>query len=144
MSTVALSITICLTLICAPSCPATAQTSAFPPQEQAFRNVPKAVRCGSLLTVHLLSLLSDEDTLDELPQFFNVLRGNMSVVGPRPERPHFVKRCLDEISRYDSRHRLKVGITGWVQVKGWVERQYFDTEALRIWPLLPPELELLV
>ena len=58
-------------------------------------------------------------SLDEIPQFFNVLRGDMSVVGPRPERPHFVRRFLQEISHYDSRHRLKVGITGWAQVNGW-------------------------
>ncbi len=57
-------------------------------------------------------------SLDELPQFFNVLKGDMSVVGPRPERPHFVSRFLEEISHYDSRHRLKVGITGWAQVNG--------------------------
>ena len=43
----------------------------------------------------------------------------MSVVGPRPERPYFVKKFLEEISHYDTRHRLKVGITGWAQVNGW-------------------------
>lgn len=58
-------------------------------------------------------------SLDELPQFLNVLKGEMSVVGPRPERPYFVKKFLEEISHYDSRHRLKVGITGWAQVNGW-------------------------
>jgi Undecaprenyl-phosphate glucose phosphotransferase len=58
-------------------------------------------------------------SLDELPQFFNVLKGEMSVVGPRPERPYFVKKFLNEISHYDTRHRLKVGITGWAQVNGW-------------------------
>jgi Undecaprenyl-phosphate glucose phosphotransferase len=57
-------------------------------------------------------------SLDELPQFFNVLKGEMSVVGPRPERPYFVKKFLEEISHYDTRHRLKVGITGWAQVNG--------------------------
>jgi len=58
-------------------------------------------------------------SLDELPQFFNVLRGDMSVVGPRPERPYFVKQFLHDIHTYHSRHRLKVGITGWAQVNGW-------------------------
>lgn len=58
-------------------------------------------------------------SLDELPQFFNVLRGDMSVVGPRPERPRFVEKFLNEVARYNSRHRLKVGITGWAQVNGW-------------------------
>jgi Undecaprenyl-phosphate glucose phosphotransferase len=56
--------------------------------------------------------------LDELPQFFNVLRGDMSVVGPRPERPFFVQKFLKDIEKYQARHFLKVGITGWAQVNG--------------------------
>lgn len=57
-------------------------------------------------------------SLDELPQFINVLNGDMSVVGPRPERPHFVQKFLHEVTRYNNRHALKVGITGWAQVNG--------------------------
>lgn len=67
----------------------------------------------------LIGPLLRKSSLDELPQFFNVLKGNMSVVGPRPERPFFVNEFLKEISHYNRRHRLKVGITGWAQINGW-------------------------
>jgi Undecaprenyl-phosphate glucose phosphotransferase len=81
-------------------------------------------------------------SLDELPQFFNVLKGDMSVVGPRPERPHFVEKFGVEIPRYHARHYLKVGITGWAQVNGWrgdtsIERRVeHDLYYLRNWSLL--------
>jgi lipopolysaccharide/colanic/teichoic acid biosynthesis glycosyltransferase len=55
--------------------------------------------------------------LDELPQLINVLRGEMSFVGPRPERPHFVDTLSKIIPYYDERHSVKPGITGWAQIK---------------------------
>lgn len=58
-------------------------------------------------------------SLDELPQFFNVLRGDMSLVGPRPERPPFVEKFREKIPKYMLRHRVKSGITGWAQINGW-------------------------
>lgn len=73
-------------------------------------NDPRRTKIGRFLR---------KTSLDELPQFFNVLRGEMSVVGPRPERPHFVRRFLKDVSYYNDRHRLKAGITGWAQINGW-------------------------
>lgn len=58
-------------------------------------------------------------SLDELPQFFNVLAGSMSVVGPRPERPEFIQEFSREIPRYMLRHKTKAGLTGLAQVRGW-------------------------
>ncbi|MEN9724099.1 MAG: hypothetical protein RJB38_2085 [Pseudomonadota bacterium] len=58
-------------------------------------------------------------SLDELPQFWNVLKGDMSLVGPRPERPVFVEKFRNEIPGYMLRHKVKAGITGWAQVNGW-------------------------
>ena len=57
--------------------------------------------------------------LDELPQLFNVLRGEMSLVGPRPERSYFIERFRDTIPHYMLRHAVKSGMTGWAQVHGW-------------------------
>jgi Undecaprenyl-phosphate glucose phosphotransferase len=57
--------------------------------------------------------------LDELPQFWNVLKGDMSIVGPRPERPYFVEQFKHLIPQYMLRHKVKAGITGWAQVNGW-------------------------
>ena len=58
-------------------------------------------------------------SLDELPQFLNVLIGDMSIVGPRPERPIFVEQFKEEIPDYMKKHLVKAGITGWAQVHGW-------------------------
>ncbi|MBU0581393.1 MAG: sugar transferase [Candidatus Margulisbacteria bacterium] len=57
-------------------------------------------------------------SIDELPQLFNVFKGEMSLVGPRPERPYFVKRYLKEIPNYNERHLIKGGMTGWAQING--------------------------
>lgn len=58
-------------------------------------------------------------SLDELPQLFNVLKGEMSLVGPRPERPVFVEKFKHEVPGYMQKHRVKAGITGWAQINGW-------------------------
>lgn len=58
-------------------------------------------------------------SIDELPQFFNVLKGDMSVVGPRPERPQFVDKFKEEIPRYMVKHQVRPGLTGWAQINGY-------------------------
>ncbi len=58
-------------------------------------------------------------SLDELPQLFNGLKGEMSLIGPRPERPMFVERYKDEVPHYMKKHLVKAGLTGWAQVHGW-------------------------
>lgn len=78
-------------------------------------------------------------SMDELPQFLNVLRGEMSVVGPRPERPFFVGKFSDEIPHYNLRHTGEVGITGWAQIHGYrgdtciQTRVKYDLEYLEQW-----------
>jgi exopolysaccharide biosynthesis polyprenyl glycosylphosphotransferase len=75
----------------------------------AAREDPRRTRLGSFLR---------RWSLDELPQLWNVLRGEMSLVGPRPERPVFVHRFEERVADYYDRHRVKSGITGWAQVHG--------------------------
>jgi Undecaprenyl-phosphate glucose phosphotransferase len=71
---------------------------------------PRRTRLGTFLR---------KTSLDELPQLWNVLRGDMSLVGPRPERPVFVEKFRSEIPHYMLRHKVRAGITGWAQVNGW-------------------------
>ena len=58
-------------------------------------------------------------SIDELPQLFNILKGDMSLVGPRPERPQFVGMFKEEIPRYMIKHQVRPGLTGWAQVNGY-------------------------
>ena len=90
------------------SMPVNAESSSGPVWAKAGEN--RATRVGAFLR---------KTSLDELPQFINVLKGDMSVVGPRPERPVFIENFKDHVPRYMQRHKVKAGITGWAQVNGW-------------------------
>ena len=98
----------------------------------AKRGDPRCTRTGNLLRCWCL---------DELPQLFNVLRGDMSLVGPRPERPYFVQQFSQSIPAYDQRHQVRPGITGWAQINGWrgdtslEQRVEFDLFYIRNWSL---------
>lgn len=74
------------------------------------RNDPRVTSIGRILR---------KTSLDETPQFFNVLKGDMSLVGPRPERPQFVEKFKEEIPRYMIKHQVRPGLTGWAQVNGY-------------------------
>jgi exopolysaccharide biosynthesis polyprenyl glycosylphosphotransferase len=68
--------------------------------------------------VNAVGRLIRKTSIDELPQLWNVVRGNMSLVGPRPERPHFVEQFKESVPSYRDRHRVNVGLTGWAAIHG--------------------------
>jgi lipopolysaccharide/colanic/teichoic acid biosynthesis glycosyltransferase len=74
------------------------------------QNDPRTTKFGSYIR---------KTSIDELPQLFNVLKGDMSLIGPRPERPHFVEKFREEIPQYMIKHHVRPGMTGWAQVNGW-------------------------
>jgi Undecaprenyl-phosphate glucose phosphotransferase len=99
----------------------------------ATKGDPRATEWGSFMR---------KWSLDELPQLWNVLVGDMSLVGPRPERPHFVDRFRQDIPGYMQRHRVKAGITGWAQINGLrgecpiEERTRYDIWYIENWSLM--------
>ena len=91
---------------------------------------PRKTKIGSFIR---------KTSIDELPQFFNVLKGDMSVVGPRPERPYFVDKFKKEIPKYMVKHQVRPGLTGWAQIHGCrgntsiKKRIDFDIEYVETW-----------
>ena len=86
------------------------QTTEEEKDKWTTQNDPRKTKWGAFMR---------KTSIDELPQFFNVLKGDMSVVGPRPERPYFVDQFKETIPRYMIKHQVRPGITGWAQVSGY-------------------------
>ena len=85
------------------------QTEETEKKEWTTEHDPRVTRVGRIIR---------KTSIDEMPQFFNILKGDMSLVGPRPERPFFVEKFREEIPRYMIKHQVRPGLTGWAQVNG--------------------------
>jgi exopolysaccharide biosynthesis polyprenyl glycosylphosphotransferase len=116
--------------------PVDSATAGFQPRAGA---APGGVEGDDRRTV--IGKIMRKTSLDELPQLLNVIRGDMSLVGPRPERPAFVELFEMQVRRYGDRHRVKAGITGWAQVHGLrgqtsiADRAEFDNYYIENWSL---------
>ncbi len=106
-----------------------------PTEEQkawTTKNDPRVTKVGKFIR---------KTSLDELPQFWNIVKGDMSLVGPRPERPHFVEKFREEIPRYMVKHQVRPGLTGWAQVNGYrgdtsiTKRIEYDLYYIENWSL---------
>ena len=114
--------------------------SLKPPASQAEPASPQW-NVGSDPRMGPVGKLLRQTSLDELPQLWNVLRGDMSLVGPRPERPYYVQEFTAKFPRYMARHRVPAGMTGWAQVNGLrgdtdiSDRARFDNYYIENWSL---------
>ena len=88
------------------------------------KNDPRVTKIGKILR---------KLSIDEFPQLFNVIKGDMSLVGPRPERPFFVEKFKEEIPRYMIKHQVRPGLTGWAQVNGRKEVPWPERIELNVW-----------
>ena len=97
------------------------------------RDDPRTTKFGSFIR---------KTSIDELPQLFNILKGDMSLIGPRPERPYFVEKFREEVPEYMIKHHVRPGMSGWAQVHGWrgntsiKKRIEFDIYYVENWTLI--------
>jgi Undecaprenyl-phosphate glucose phosphotransferase len=98
-----------------------------------IKDDPRATKFGSFIR---------KTSIDELPQLFNILKGDMSLIGPRPERPYFVEKFREEVPEYMIKHHVRPGMSGWAQVHGWrgntsiKKRIEFDIYYVENWTLI--------
>lgn len=110
------------------------------PVDAEAKSGPKWAKAGEGRATRFGSFLR-KTSLDEIPQFWNSLKGDMSVIGPRPERPVFIEEFKQKIPGYMLRHKTKAGITGWAQVNGWrgntslTKRIEYDLYYIKNWSL---------